>query len=487
MGEAAAGRIISGRRFVALSQRQGGRANLDAMPARATPPTRPTPRTVGPKAERLVVGGSLAGIAAAGRLAKLGYTVALIEREATLGGRYRGTDTTLAGQQVRTDALPGVLLLPAPWRDLFKKSGRTMEAELTRAGLALVPGPVSVHRFTDGTELILPAERGDQEDNLSAAFGVAAAHRWRDLVDGLVDVWQALRPLGLETLNNPTPTFTKSAALLPGKTVADLAERIAHPHLAALVRDTAWREGSDPAHTPAWRASRLAVERTFGRWILVDATTGAPRAMSELIDVLTARLATRKVVVRYGCEVTDLSAGVQLASGQDGVTEGDFPHHVVCTINPWRYSELVHAPAAARNLSPAAAPAVSHQLIERPAGSDTVTEIVEHAGLGSDSPPPVVRWSREIDEGQALESRHDFTRSAPDPSFGPAWRPTPHLLAGRRRFKQWLAQPTGSGLTGVQSPQPVLAGPWLRGGPHPDQCVLSGAIAAQLSDAQSGS
>lgn len=436
------------------------------------------------------MGGSLAGIAAAGRLAKLGHAVTLIERETALGGRYRGADATVDGHEVRVDALPGVLLLPAPWRDLFKKSGRTMEAELTRAGLALVPGPASVHRFADGTELTLPAERGDQEDSLSATFGAPAAHRWRDLVDELVDVWQALRPLGLETLTNPTPTFAKSAALLPGQTVADLAERIEHPHLSALIRDTAWREGSDPAHTPAWRAARLAVERTFGRWILLDATTGSPRAMSELVGVLTARLATRRVTVRYGCEVTDLDAGVQLASGEDVIADGDFPldfpRNVVCTLNPWRYAELVHAPAAARDLSPAAAPSVNHRLLERPAGSVAVTEIVEHAGLGSDSPPPVVRWSREIDRGRALESRHDFTDSAPDPSFGLAWQPTPRLLAGRRRFRQWSTQPTGSGLTRVPSPQPVLAGPWLRGGPHPDQCVLSGAIAAQLSEDRSG-
>lgn len=444
-------------------------------------------RAAGPTAQRLVVGGSLAGMAAAGRLAKLGYAVTLIEREDGLGGRYRGTDAVVDGQQTRVDALPGVLLLPAPWRDLFKKSGRTMEAELTRAGLALVPGPASVHRFVDGTELVLPFERGEQEDSLTAAFGVPAAHRWRDLVDELVDVWQALRPLGLETLSNPKPAFAKSGALLPGRTVADLADRIDHPHLATLIRDTAWREGSDPAHTPAWRAIRLAVERTFGRWILVDASTGAPQAMSEIIDVLTARLATRKVTVRYASEVADLSSGVLLSSGEDLAAEVGFPHDVVCAVNPWRYAELVRAPGTAHNLSPAAAPAVRHRIIDSPAARDAVTESVEHTGLGTDSPPPVVTWSRNIGQTRTLESRHDFADSTPDPSFGLSWRATPRLLAGRRRFRQWLAQPTATGLAGVRGPQPVLAGPWLRGGPQPDQCLLSGAIAAQLSDDQADS
>lgn len=444
--------------------------------------TRATTRAAGPQAERVVVGGSLAGIAAAGRLAKLGYAVTLLEREAALGGRYRGADVAVDGRVVRADALPGVLLLPAPWRDLFKKSGRTMEAELTRAGLALVPGPATAHRFADGTEFVLPSDRGDQHDNLSAAFGTPAANRWRDLVDELVDVWQALRPLGMETLNNPTPTFAHSSALMPKQSVADLAERIEHPHLATLIRDIAWREGSDPANTPAWRACRLAVERTFGRWILIDSTTRAPRAMSELIDVLTARLSTRKVTVRYACEVTDLTEGVHLASGEH-LLHGELGK-AVCTINPWRYADLVRAPSAARRLSPALAPAVTQRLVERPAGSEAVTEIVEHTEPGLHSAPPNVRWSREIDTGLALESRHDFTRAAPDPSFGLAWRAARRLLPGRRRFAQWLAQPTGSGLAGLPSPQPVLAGPWLRGGPHPEQSVLSGAIAAQLSDTE---
>lgn len=464
-------------------------------------PNRATSRTSEPKAERLVVGGSLAGIAAAARLAKLGYAVTLIERETTLGGRYRGCDSLLEDQPVRTDALPGVLLLPAPWRDLFKKSGRTMEAELTRAGLALVPGPASVHRFADGTELTLPAERGAQEDSLSATFGTPAAHRWRDLVDELVDVWQALRPLGLETLTDATPSFAKSAAIMAGRTVADLAERIDQPHLAALVRDTAWREGSDPAHTPAWRASRLAVERTFGRWILVDTATGAPRPMSELIEVLTQRLSTRRVEIRYGCTVVDLSAGVRLESGEQlfsphpdpsaNSPDGRGAADVVCALNPWRYAELIHAPTAARRLSPALAPALSHRLIDRPSvgalpsGCVGVAETVEHPSSGPDSSPPVVRWSRQLDGERALESRHDFTDSQPDPSFGLGWQPTPRPFAGRRRFKQWLSQPTGSGIGTEPSSGRVFAGPWLRGGPQPDQCVLSGAIAAQLSDAPS--
>ena len=91
-----------------------------------------------------VVGGSLPGLAAAARLAKVGHSVVLHEARPVLGGRW-----------AEPGVLPDVLDFPAPWRDLFKKSGRPLSAELARAGLDLVPAPDAV--VVLGAALLLAA------------------------------------------------------------------------------------------------------------------------------------------------------------------------------------------------------------------------------------------------------------------------------------------------------------------------------------------
>ena len=215
----------------------------------------------------VVIGGGLAGLAAAARLAKLGHQVELFEQTDRLGGRW--APTTLASGTVVDDA-PAVLGFPAPWRDLFRKSGRPLEAELARLGYALVPaGPATVV-FADGTELTWPADRGGQLSALTTAYGPAVAAAWADLVDRLDTVWQTLRPLGWEAeLRDRTQlTFRVRRRLLGRGSLADLARSLPHPHLEALVRSVGYRQGSLPEETPAFAAVELSLQRTFGRWQL---------------------------------------------------------------------------------------------------------------------------------------------------------------------------------------------------------------------------
>ena len=57
--------------------------------------------------------------------------------------------------------------------------------------------------------------------------------------------------------------------------------------------------GTRSRRAPALLASRLVVERTFGRWQVVDdADVGQPA--TRLIGLLAQRLATRKVQVAVG-------------------------------------------------------------------------------------------------------------------------------------------------------------------------------------------
>lgn len=216
-----------------------------------------------------VLGHTFAGVAAAVRLARAGH------------------ETTLVAAPGEADALRSALGdtldFPAPWRDLFKKSGRPAAGALGLHGLDLVPDP-------DGA----PTDRGDVWYADVATLGEANAKAWRDFVDAADDTWQTMRPLGLEA--ELTPDAVVRAGLHPRRSLADVARTLPHPALAARVVALASDRGLAPEATPAWFTARLAVERTFGRWRLQD-TAGTPRPASALVDVLADRLAERGVLI----------------------------------------------------------------------------------------------------------------------------------------------------------------------------------------------
>ena len=415
----------------------------------------------------VVVGGGLAGMAAAARLAKAGHRVELFEREAALGGSWRATAEPGVGL---VDRAPAVLGFPAPWRDLFRKSGRALEAELARSGHELVPAAPVRYRFADGSELVLPTERGAQYAALRTAYGSAAADRWRDLLDALDGVWQVLRPLGLEhelTSRRQLPRPVR-ARLWARKTLAQLADELDEPHLAAVLRSTAHRHGSVPELTPAWVGVDAAVSRTFGHW-QVRALDPARHPedtgrSSVLAEALAARLALRRVVVHLATPVR----GVELVDGRvAGVRTDDGMHPaaaVIVTADPWHVVDHLLPRRAGtglrrrtHRLRPAAAPTVSHTRTDT-----VVSEVSETVELTAEG-VPVVEYRRPVPGGSTV-SRHDHGRPVATPAAGVAWR----------GFRGWLDQPpVSTAVAGL-----FTAGPASPAGNGPSQVVLSGALAS---------
>ncbi len=418
-----------------------------------------------------VVGGSLAGMAAAARLAKAGHRVLLFEAGDRLGGRW-----------AEPGALPPVFTFPAPWRDLFRKSGRPFDAELARSGHALVPAAPAVHHFADGSSLTLPADRGDQWAVLSEAWGTPAAARWRDLLDDLDERWQLLRRLGLEDeFTDAALTPRRRQALGLNHSLARMARRFGHPQAAALLRSTAWRIGSRPERTPEFVAVRLALERTFGRWQLTR--DGVPVPASELIELLATRLELRRVEVRLSEPVTAIAAGcVQSAAGTVEVDA------IVATVNPWEYLRLTGGEPTLRRRTVWTRPALAPQVLmttesvstaEQGSGSgtadgarsrslfaavqrppDAITEHVHHAATGVR-----VEYLLPGEPGQVII--HDHTAGTPDPSFGTGWTSP----------RTWLRQPP----LRAETPTVALTSASSRGGNDPWAQLLSAALATYVT------
>lgn len=408
-----------------------------------------------------MIGGSLAGMAAAARLAKAGHTVRLLEKGPTLGGRLASDG-----------AMPAVLEFPAPWRDLFRKSGRPLEAELTRSGLSLVPAPPACHRFADQTELVLPTERGEQESALSRAYGPGTARQWRDMLDKLDETMQILRPLGQESELHDQTQLSRNVRkrLRYRHTIEGLARSVDEPHLAAVIRSVATRLGSEPRQTPAWCAVQLTIERAFGRWLITGCD--GPVEATRLVQLLAARIELRKVDVVYGAAVTKIIVDDSGSARGVAVADEKLPADaVICATNPWHcYGDLLDQRwatgerQALHRVRPALVPTVTCTVLGSSAApishpTPTPIETVIHSDtldmVGFELPHP---------GGQTLQISHDYTRARPDPSAGIAWR-------GPR---SWLYRPP------IRSSvdRLFLAGPHSRGGAGIPQTILSGALAS---------
>ncbi|MFC5723161.1 phytoene desaturase family protein [Streptomyces gamaensis] len=307
-----------------------------------------------------VIGAGMGAMAAAARLAIAGHRVAVFERAAAPGGSLG----RLTRDGFAFDTGPGLLHLPAVYRDLFLKTGK--ESLEQCVGLRQVD-PASSHVFADGTSVALPnASRAGVVTALDAAVGAGAGERWSELVNRARAVWDATRrPLLEEPLaadaaarqalgRDPYPAV-RGRGLFRRRTPATLesvaARELRDPRLVALLESHALAYGLDPRTAPASATVLPYLEQTFGSWYVEG-------GMRALADALYERCLARRVEFRLGQEVVRLvekdgrAAGVELADGT--AAEADL---VVAAVSPGRLDAL--APGVAERtggLLPAAPP-----------------------------------------------------------------------------------------------------------------------------------
>jgi phytoene desaturase len=256
----------------------------------------------------VVIGAGMGGLAAAARLATVGHRVTVCEANATHGG--------MVGQYQREgfrfDTGPTLLTLPAVYRDLMLKTGRTrLEDEVELRSVE----PASVHRLPDGTSVELAnASRARVVQSLDDALGAGAGVRWGELLERGRVVWEATRrPLLEEPLpddasalhQDPYPRPTPRRGLFarrprPPQGLADVAGReLRHPGLTALLDEYALRFGFDPRAAPASLTVIPYMEQSFGIWYV----TGGMRALA---DAVLRRCEQRRVELRFGARVEQL-------------------------------------------------------------------------------------------------------------------------------------------------------------------------------------
>ncbi|MGP4004769.1 phytoene desaturase family protein [Streptomyces sp. 8N706] len=293
-----------------------------------------------------VIGAGMGSMAAAARLAVAGHRVAVYERAETYGGGVRRLERDGFG----FDTGPGLLHLPAVYRDLFVKTGKEPLEQCVELSQV---DPAGRHVFADGTEVALPnASRAGVVEALDAALGAGAGERWSELVNRARDVWEATRrPLLEEPLRKdwrllgrePYPAVRKRGLFGRGRrpdTLADVARReLRDPRLVALLESYALAHGFDPVTVPPSAAVLPYIEQTFGSWYVRGGMRALARALYE-------RCLARGVEFAFGSAVVGVlekdgrAAGVELADGS--VAEAD---SVVAGIDPRRLERMLSGTA----------------------------------------------------------------------------------------------------------------------------------------------
>lgn len=288
-----------------------------------------------------MIGAGTGAMAAAARLAVAGHRVTVYERTETYGGAVRRFER----DGFSFDTGPGLLPLPAVWRDVFVKTGK----EPLEDCVDLVQvDPSSRHVFADGTDVALPnASRAGVVAALDEALGAGTGGRWGDFLVRAREAWdRSRRPLLEEPLwpnwqvlaeREPYPAVPHKR-LLRTRRATTLAEigawELRDPRLAALLESHALAYGLDPEVAPASAAVLPYMEHAFGTWYVRG-------GIRELARALYERCLARKVEFHFGAVVTGVvekdgrAAGLELADGT--VTEAD----LVVGGGPWRLGHLV--------------------------------------------------------------------------------------------------------------------------------------------------
>jgi phytoene desaturase len=265
------------------------------------------------RADIVVIGAGVAGLAVAIRLAAAGRRVVVVERNAVVGGKL----ANVAHGGATFDVGPTLVTLPHLLEELFRVGGTTLagEVELVRVD------PQFHDHWPDGATLVVP----DGADATAAAFerfSPGAGRAWRRFDERGGRIWDVATrtflagPLAprrdlLRRMRSPRDLLAVDPIrTLHGRAVATFDD----PRLIQWAGRYATYSGSSPYRSPATLACIPHVERRFGCWYVMG-------GIGALAEVLRRLARTLGVDVRTGSEVVriattgDAVSGVETAAG----------------------------------------------------------------------------------------------------------------------------------------------------------------------------
>ena len=291
----------------------------------------------------LIVGAGMGGIATAGRLAKAGYDVTVLEQRDQPGGRA----ATIEEQGYYFDTGPSLFLMPEVWRKTYADLGERLEDHLD---LVQIDPTYRVH-FHDGSTLDLTNDLIHMREQLEAIEPGSFGALLRFLEQGYERYYLSLERfvgrnfyslsefLALENL----PLLFKLKPLV--KHYVDTARYFRDPRLRAAFSFQNMYLGLSPYDAPATYTLLQFTELAEGVWYPRQGMYEAIRSLTAIAEGHGAKFRYQAPVKRVNVD-GDHVAGVTLEDGEQII--GD-----VVVINadlPYAYENLLDDAAATERM-----------------------------------------------------------------------------------------------------------------------------------------
>ena len=254
----------------------------------------------------LIIGAGLGGIAIAARLARQGYQVTVLEKNAKPGGRC----DQLIRDGHRFDLGPTLFLMPEIFAETYAALGAQLDDQLDLRRI----DPTYRVRFDDGVSLSLTSDLNSLESQLEAIEPGAFGGLLRYLDEGRVNYHTSLQKFvgrnfyNLAQYFSPTnlPLLFKLKALV--KHYNNIGHYFADPHLKAAFTFQNMYLGLSPYDAPATYSLLQYTELADGVWFPMG---GLYRVIENLAD-LAASLGVR---FEYDTPVDQIEVEGQRATG----------------------------------------------------------------------------------------------------------------------------------------------------------------------------
>ncbi len=266
-----------------------------------------------------VIGGGLAGLAAACTLAARGHKVVLFEKNEWLGGKAAEFEQ----DGFRFDMGPTILTVPRVLERIFAEAGIKMSERLDLRRL----DPQWRCFFDDGSVLDLKQDVGEMQASLQAYapgtergyadfIGMSAKlHEvsekfffWRSVED-ITDTLDLKKNMDLDTLRDVL-------SLRMGTTVAgQIRKRVKDPRVAQMLDHFVQYVGSSPYGSPAVLCSIAHMQTNDGVWYPMGGTRAVPVALEKLGRELGVTYRTGTGISRIHAESGHVEA-VETDSGE---------------------------------------------------------------------------------------------------------------------------------------------------------------------------
>jgi phytoene dehydrogenase-like protein len=257
------------------------------------------------------------GLAVAARLAAQRHEVTVLERSSNTGG----VTVPLVKDGFTFSGGAGVLTLPAVYRDLFLKTGDSLEDTVD-----LVEVDPATRLVFDGVSVDLPnAARDATAQALDAGFGAGSGEAWNHLLARGGEMWDTVRKQFIEVpYAEGDPARPRSAGTradwrttVPWRSLRSLGRAfLPDPRLRAYLEHFAVESGGDGRRAPATVAVQPYLEQTFGLWYVRGGLHRISEALEERCRGLGVKIHTDTEVVGITRDGPNASVdGVRTADG----------------------------------------------------------------------------------------------------------------------------------------------------------------------------